>query len=76
MRQPKTTGRVAIDLGVIEPRLNDLVRRGKINPPPPVVDSRRHWDRSHILQAARHLGLLTKELKASLDEELLPEAQR
>ena len=69
MRQPKTTGRVAQDLGVVEPRLNDLVRRGKINPPPPVVAGRRFWDRSHILQAARHLGLLTEELLAPLEEE-------
>ncbi len=69
MHQPKPTGRVALDLGVIEPRLNDLVRRGKISPPPPVVAGRRCWDRSHILQAAQLLGLPTEELIVKLDGE-------
>lgn len=50
------TGQVACLLGHPEPRLNDLIRRGKIAAPP-VVGGRRTWTRTHIEEAARYLGV-------------------
>lgn len=57
MHFPASTGQVARHLGVPEPRLNDLIRRGKIDPPPPVSSGRRLWSREHLEQAAKVLGL-------------------
>ena len=68
MAEPQSTGGVASLLRVLEPKLNDLIRRGKIDPAPPVVAGRRLWNRTHILQAARHLGVLTEALKAELNK--------
>ena len=56
-------------LGTTEPRLNGLVRRGKIDPAPPVVSGRRLWGREHLLQAARALGVPTDELQRRLEQE-------
>jgi hypothetical protein len=67
---PAPTGYVAELLGVLEPRLNGLVRRGKIDPRPPVVAGRRLWSLAHVCQAARHLGLLDDELEQKLREEV------
>lgn len=64
---PASTGRAARFLDTNEPRLNDVVRRGKVDPPPPIVAGRRLWDRVHILQAAAALGRLTPELRARLE---------
>ena len=52
-----SSGQVAAQLGVTEPRLNDLIRRGKIDPVPPVVAGRRLWDQQHVAQAAAALDL-------------------
>lgn len=60
MEKSLSTGSVARELGVTEPRLNDLVRRGKIAPPPPVVAGRRQWEPAHIREAAGLLGLAVK----------------
>ena len=68
---PRTTGQVALLLDGTEPRIADLVRRGKIDPPPPIVAGRRLWHRQHILQAAMHLGVPTDELNARLEKEVL-----
>ncbi len=57
MTTPKSTGQAAKSLGVLETRLNDLVRRGKIDPLPPLAAGRRLWGDSHIRQAARVLGI-------------------
>lgn len=51
--RPITTGTVARLLGVPEPRLQDLLRRGKIHPAPPVQSGRRLWEPHHISAAAR-----------------------
>ena len=71
MRYPITTGQAAVLLFTTEPRLADLVRKGKISPPPEVVAGRRLWQSAHLLQAAEHLGVLTAELctKLSLAKE-------
>jgi hypothetical protein len=71
MQYPITTGQAAVLLFTTEPRLADLVRKGKISPPPEVVAGRRLWQRQHLLQAAEHLGVLTAEFctKLSLAEE-------
>ena len=57
MRYPLTTGEVARILNVLEPRLADLVRRGRINPAPPVRAGRRFWRETHVQQAAQALGI-------------------
>lgn len=66
MSNPASTGEVADLFGITEPRLNDLVRRGKIQPKPPTVAGRRLWQREHVLQAADHLGLLTDDLRSQI----------
>jgi hypothetical protein len=66
MRYPITTGQAATLLFTTEPRLADLVRKGKIVPPPEVVAGRRLWQQQHLLQAAEHLGVLTTDLQAKL----------
>jgi len=62
----ESTGCVAQLLGVTEPRLNDLVRRGKVRPAPPVVAGRRLWTPEHVLRAAEVLGQSTAELRERL----------
>ena len=66
MHLPASTGEVAQFLGITEPRLNDLIRRGRIVPPPPVAAGRRHWMPAHVRQAAAHLGLLTPDVERQL----------
>lgn len=56
MQFPLSTGQAAQALSVTEPQLAELVRRGKIQPPPTVFAGRRVWNESHVRQAARHLG--------------------
>ena len=68
MHWPTSTGCVASRLAVSEPRLNDLVRRGKITPAPLVVAGRRLWNPEHVLQAAKYLGALDDDLRAELEE--------
>ncbi len=55
--QIKSTGQVARELGVPEPRLNDLIRRQKIDPPPTLFAGRRLWEDSHVQKARQLLGL-------------------
>lgn len=57
MNYPRTTGQAARLLDTSEPRLNDLVRRRRIDPAPPVASGRRLWEREHIEQAAKVLGI-------------------
>lgn len=70
MDYPSPTGQVAQTLGVIEPRLNELIRKGRLVPAPTVVAGRRQWHRQHVLQAASALGVLTPELRRLLGEEV------
>ena len=67
MNTPATSGSVAQLLGISEPHLNDLVRRNKVSPAPPVAAGRRFWSRNHIRQAAEALGALTPAFEAQLD---------
>ena len=62
------TGRAASLLDITEPQLAELVRRGHVHPPPEVVAGRRLWERDHILQAARHLGISEEIVLAKLGE--------
>lgn len=71
---PASTGQIAVLLGVPEPRLNDLIRRHKIDPPPAIAAGRRRWERDHALQAAEHLGVLTNALRGLLASESPPSA--
>lgn len=52
-----TTGEVAAELRTSEPRINDLIRRGKIAPAPSVRGGRRFWLQVDIERAARALGV-------------------
>lgn len=56
MKFPLSTGQVAQRLGVTEPRLNELVRKGRVRPAPPVVAGRRCWTPEHVARAAEVLG--------------------
>lgn len=67
---PLATGQAARLLDLTEPQLAETVRRGKVDPPPPVRAGRRMWTRDNILQAAAALGILTDELRAKLGEEV------
>ena len=49
-----TTGQVARILNITEPQAADLVRRGKVEPPP-IVAGRRLWSQHHLEQAATYL---------------------
>lgn len=66
MLYPIPTGLAAQLLGTTEPRLAETVRRAKVKPPPPIVAGRRLWYAIHLLQAAAALGVLTDELRATL----------
>lgn len=66
MQYPLTTGQAATLLLTTEPRLADLVRKGKITPPPEVVAGRRLWQAQHLRQAAEHLGAATRQLHTKL----------
>jgi len=52
MHLPASTGEAAHFLGVTEPRLNDLIRRARIDPLPPIAAGRRCWSAEHMLAAA------------------------
>lgn len=65
MAFPISTGQVAAILGVTEPRLNDLIRRRKIDPAP-VVAGRRSWSAQQILQAAAYLGMVVDDVASAL----------
>lgn len=56
MLYPFSTGAVSRLLAVTEPQLQDLIRRQKIHPAPPVVAGRRHWHPADIRRAAEALG--------------------
>ena len=64
-----STGEAARAIGTTEPRLNGLIRRGAINPAPPLVAGRRLWSFEHLLQAARLFDLLPDELRERLSQE-------
>ena len=64
------TGRAAALLGSTEPALNDLIRKGRITPPPEVIAGRRIWQAQHVLQAAEILGVLSPELRTHLGLEV------
>jgi hypothetical protein len=64
------TGAVVRLLGTTEARLQDLIRRGKVQPPPPISAGRRQWYAAHIFQAAKLLGVLTPELEAHLRDDV------
>ncbi len=52
-----STGQAARLLGVTEPRLADLVRRGKVVPAPAIVAGRRVWIAEQLLAVGDYLGL-------------------
>jgi hypothetical protein len=70
MKYPISTGEAAQLLGTTEPRLAETVRRGKVNPAPPIMAGRRLWGPQHLRQAARHLDLLSEEFEERLGGEV------
>jgi len=71
MKYPISTGQTAFVLESTEPRVAEAVRRGLISPAPPVLAGRRLWQAEHVLQAAEALGVLTDELRARLEQEVV-----
>ncbi len=75
MKYPISTGQSARLLGVGEPRLNGLIRKGRLDPEPLVSAGRRQWEAGHLLQAAEVLGVLTGDLRRRLEEDDVVEGQ-
>jgi hypothetical protein len=75
MRFPVATGEAARLLGTTEPKLSEVVRRGRITPAPPVLAGRRLWEPDHLLQAATALGLLTNDLRRAIGGAAAPAAK-
>lgn len=69
MDYPLLTGAAGRTIGATEPQLNDLIRRKKLDPEPPIRSGRRLWYREHLLQAAAVLGLSTDQLRARVEQE-------
>jgi hypothetical protein len=67
---PLVTGQAIDLLHTTEARLAETVRRGLVQPPPPVLAGRRLWHRQHLLQAAQALDILTDDLRSTLEEEV------
>lgn len=72
MRFPLSTGEVARFLGVTEPQLSEVVRRGRIATAPTVLAGRRLWEPDHIIQAATALGVLTDDLRRAIEAAAVP----
>jgi hypothetical protein len=70
MHLSRSSGEAAALVGSTEPVLNNLVRKGRINPAPKVVAGRRLWEPPQILQAAELLGLLNDDLRCSIEKEV------
>lgn len=69
---PISTGQAVSLLVTTEAQLAETVRRGLVQPPPPVFAGRRLWHRHHLLQAAQALGVLTDELRSKLTDDPAP----
>ena len=66
MKYPITTGQAARVLGVTEPRLNGLIRKGRLNPEPLVSAGRRQWEQRHLSEAAAALGISADAIQRKL----------
>lgn len=71
MSFPLSTGEAARILDVTEPRLAELVRRGRLTEAPPIVAGRRLWARRHLVEAASRLGVWSDRLSDLLGSEAL-----
>jgi hypothetical protein len=69
MRFPASTGQVAVLLRCTEPKLNDLIRRGKILPAPIVSAGRRLWHEDQVRQAAEALDSLDARVLVAIGRE-------
>ena len=67
---PVPTGRAASLLSTSEARLSDSIRRGRLNPAPPILAGRRLWYPAHLRQAAVVLEVMTPALDAILSQQL------
>ncbi len=56
-----TTREVAALLGSTEPRLNHLIRTGRISPSPSLRAGRRFWAPSEVSSAAKALGVASAQ---------------
>jgi len=64
---PLSSGQSAQFLGVTEPRLNELIRKGKLDPAPQSAAGRRLWWPEHLLAAAQAMNLPTDELRVRIE---------
>ena len=67
MHLPLSTGQAASLFGTTEAPLANLVRKGKVCPPPPVIAGRRLWQADHLIQAAKELDVLTDALRERIE---------
>ena len=51
-----STGQAARAVGIREPQLQDILRRGKIDPPPPILAGRRVWSEDNVEQVRQYLA--------------------
>jgi len=68
MTLPISSGRAARLFQLSEPRLNDLIRRGKIASLPPVTAGRRLWWAEHLRAIGQALDLSQAKIEAALGE--------
>ncbi|TAJ20855.1 MAG: hypothetical protein EPO65_02685 [Dehalococcoidia bacterium] len=61
MKYPISTGQAAALLGRTEPQLAELVRRGRIQPPPAIFAGRRLWLAGQVRRAAELLHVDLEE---------------
>lgn len=72
MNHPISTGQAARLLQRTEPQLAELVRRGRIKPPPAIFAGRRLWEAHHLRQAAELLGITDDAIRTALDVGTIP----
>lgn len=65
-----STGQAARILEVTEPQLAEVVRRGRLNPPPRVLAGRRLWTAEQIVLAAEALDQPKARVLQRLAEEV------
>ena len=63
-----STGQVARALGVTEPKVAELVRRGRITPAPNILAGRRLWTLPQALRAAELLCLDSDSVAEALSD--------
>ena len=62
---PRTTGQVALQVDLRESQVADIVRRGHVRPPPPVVFGRRRWYAEHVRALENYVAHVRQQRAAA-----------